>query len=986
MNKAKNNKNKAKKIMTTSVCIILSFAIFFGSYSRISAYSGESEKIDAQKNSDTLDVRESTSEAITSPEYTVDSSNSSSEANISENAQTNSPTRENQASEEAQSEDTQKVFETAEEVDQILLVEKGTGTQENPYIIDVTDTTLGGGFTITTADDGNSIFVLNQASAVYSISGGTEAAPSANSILVAADNITINLGNTFIQTDDTTRAPLNTGRFNLTLNALENTTSSFINSYASGSDSKASAGILHDKIDYASYGQLNIIGNGTIIAKGAYNGAGIGGSNGTMSGPLEIKGNVTVIATGGAYGAGIGGGGTKSLGGAVHSIEISENATVTATGGDNSAGIGGGGYNASGGKINVLGQSNVTATGGAFGAGIGGGIYSSFTDFVTLNNPTIVAKGGQQAAGIGGGAEGTMGRMYIFDNPTITATGGAGNNVLYGGGAGIGTGGLNNGITKQTGNDDMIQIEGGTIIANGANNAPGMGLAKGFTTPYILRSTINGGNIYSTGNYPDGEINVGIGSTIENIYQNVLAVEGLTTQETITSFSASSRSSYTINNAKTIVLNENGQDQAYVSVWLPASEDAENVFVTINGEEYRASYTHSNEEVGNITQATLFAPVTIFTPKTVGGYAEITGITQAVTQESEELTQSIYPADTVTIQATADANYVFESWDAQGVTLDDTKNTQANMSFVVPETAVRLTPIFAGETYPIIYELNGGENNVENPATYTYGKGVETLLPAEKSGYCFSGWYTDANFTSVASSILAEQTGEVILYAKYEKLFTISVKSEGNGSAFIKKINNNIILTDTVLSEVEAGTLVEVVAIPDTGYTFSKWEMEGIELSEEQITSQTIDFEMPEEDITMIPTFQNSVYTITYNLNGGTNNAENHENYTYGNGFTLEKSTKTGYIFTGWYTDANYTNKISAITNDMAEDITLYAQYEEIPASATPEDDSSSSSSTISAVSPKTGDSTNIILPIIAFSVSLAGLSCFVFLKTKKKK
>lgn len=52
-------------------------------------------------------------------------------------------------------------------------------------------------------------------------------------------------------------------------------------------------------------------------------------------------------------------------------------------------------------------------------------------------------------------------------------------------------------------------------------------------------------------------------------------------------------------------------------------------------------------------------------------------------------------------------------------------------------------------------------------------------------------------------------------------------------------------------------------------------------------------------------------YTITYNLNGGTNNSNNPSTYNVLYGVTFSNPTKAGYDFAGWY-DANG-NKITGI-------------------------------------------------------------------------
>ena len=72
------------------------------------------------------------------------------------------------------------------------------------------------------------------------------------------------------------------------------------------------------------------------------------------------------------------------------------------------------------------------------------------------------------------------------------------------------------------------------------------------------------------------------------------------------------------------------------------------------------------------------------------------------------------------------------------------------------------------EIYNINYELNGGENNSENPLTYTYGEEVE-LKDATRVGYTFKGWYKEQELTNKVSKIEKTQKGDITLYAKWLK-------------------------------------------------------------------------------------------------------------------------------------------------------------------------------------------------------------------------
>ena len=74
---------------------------------------------------------------------------------------------------------------------------------------------------------------------------------------------------------------------------------------------------------------------------------------------------------------------------------------------------------------------------------------------------------------------------------------------------------------------------------------------------------------------------------------------------------------------------------------------------------------------------------------------------------------------------------------------------------------------FTANNYNIFYELDGGSNGEGNPDSYTYGIGVASFADAEKEGYTFEGWYSDADFTTRVTSIDATQIRDVTLHAKF---------------------------------------------------------------------------------------------------------------------------------------------------------------------------------------------------------------------------
>ena len=206
-------------------------------------------------------------------------------------------------------------------------------------------------------------------------------------------------------------------------------------------------------------GTLTISGDGSLMAAGGNNAAGIGSGDGKPVKNIVISSGI-ITATGGVYGAGIGGGdrGTAS------NITIS-GGTITATGGNTGAGIGGG-YAGMGNDITISGGT-VTATSiaagkdGSTGAGIGGG-YAGMGNDITISGGTVTAissatgEYGRAGAGIGGGYS-REGNNITISGGTVTALSTADNAFCEGYGIGSGWGA----------NDDSTpMVTGGNIKVN----------------------------------------------------------------------------------------------------------------------------------------------------------------------------------------------------------------------------------------------------------------------------------------------------------------------------------------------------------------------------------------------------------------------------------------------------------------------------------------------------------------------------------------
>ena len=83
-------------------------------------------------------------------------------------------------------------------------------------------------------------------------------------------------------------------------------------------------------------------------------------------------------------------------------------------------------------------------------------------------------------------------------------------------------------------------------------------------------------------------------------------------------------------------------------------------------------------------------------------------------------------------------------------------------------------------------------------------------------------------------------------------------------------------------------------------------------------------------DVTASTQWEIIEYTITYELNGGTNNSANPENYTFETDDITLADPSGMHTFTGWYTDKELTNKITKIEKGSIGNITLYAGWQHV--------------------------------------------------------
>ena len=262
--------------------------------------------------------------------------------------------------------------------------------------------------------------------------------------------------------------------------------------------------------------------------------------------------------------------------------------------------------------------------------------------------------------------------------------------------------------------------------------------------------------------------------------------------------------------------------------------------------------------------------------------------------------------ETITLKDPAKAGYTFEGWYMDGEFTDEITE--------IPQGSTGNITLYAKwelESYTITYELDGGINAPENPASYNVETETITLKDPAKPGYTFEGWYMAEDFTGNAvTEIVQGTTGNITLYAKWELIsYTITYELESGTNAPENPASYNV----------ETGTITLKAPTKDK-YDFKGWYKDG-EFTDEitEITQGTTG------NITLYAKWLEN-YTITYELNDGTNAPENPAGYNVETGtITLKDPVKTGYTFAGWYSADN--SPVTKIPQGTTGDITLYAKW-----------------------------------------------------------
>lgn len=201
------------------------------------------------------------------------------------------------------------------------------------------------------------------------------------------------------------------------------------------------------------------------------------------------------------------------------------------------------------------------------------------------------------------------------------------------------------------------------------------------------------------------------------------------------------------------------------------------------------------------------------------------------------------------------------------------------------------------------------------------GKKYIRATASNNPGYTFKGWYCDGVKIDTETSFVYdfEVTGmEKTYVATWMKCPIILLKTINEGGSVAG------------LSQTALGKSATITATPNSGYTFKGWYDNGTRLTTNQSYSFTVSSTAKTYTAKFIKTgtteyTSEKYFTAVYKAEGGTGDGS----VTVRGGTKLKEPltpTKSGYVFGGWYTSLNYTEKYNFDT-PITQDVTLYAKW-----------------------------------------------------------
>ncbi len=277
-----------------------------------------------------------------------------------------------------------------------------------------------------------------------------------------------------------------------------------------------------------------------------------------------------------------------------------------------------------------------------------------------------------------------------------------------------------------------------------------------------------------------------------------------------------------------------------------------------------------------------------------------------------------------TLATTASPGYTFAGWwtDAGGTATEVTAATTVAIT-----AAQTLYAKWLPNSCLVTFNAQGGTSPVPASTSVTYDSAYGTLAATTRTGYAFAGWYTGATGTGtqVTATTVVATAADHTLYAKWTaNSYTVTFDAQGGTAASPA--------STSVTYGSAYGTLAGTAR---PGYTFGGWWTDAGGTATEVTAATTVAITAAQ---TLYAKWTANSYTVTFDAQGGTAASPASTSVTYGSAYgTLAGTSRPGYTFAGWWTDATGTGTqvTASMVVSTAASQTLYAKYFALPAQIT---------------------------------------------------
>lgn len=205
--------------------------------------------------------------------------------------------------------------------------------------------------------------------------------------------------------------------------------------------------------------------------------------------------------------------------------------------------------------------------------------------------------------------------------------------------------------------------------------------------------------------------------------------------------------------------------------------------------------------------------------------------------------------------------------------------------------------------FTITYNLNGGTQNDSNPTSYTIDSDNLPLADPTKTGYTFMGWqYNGENVASVNPNWAKDVTLNALWNDGNE--YVVALDADGG------EVSQTSV-------DVQYDHPYSLPVPTKLGYTFEGWYDGSLEIGNSGTWKYT-------SNKSLAAKWNIITYSITYNLNGGTNAISNPVSYTVEDTISLANPSKNFNTFVGWYLNDK---KIETIVLGTTGDLTIEAKW-----------------------------------------------------------